>query len=116
VSVPVSVSPVRQGEVWNYRTGATTVRVVVVSGDTYNQRRHPLAAPLTRARADASLWPHAIALADADNVGGSVDMAELTTVAPAGFTPDPATGGPVTTLIGATTIRVRDAARTILEL
>jgi hypothetical protein len=106
--------PVQPGEVWQYRTDTTTMRVVILSGPVYNAAGRPLAAQLLRRPAagppTGRLGPFRILTGDTDSINGVVCLTLLVRCRPDGLT------APVTVLSGETWYRVRGGVRLMMDV
>jgi mRNA-degrading endonuclease toxin of MazEF toxin-antitoxin module len=99
---------IRQGEIRDLVHGAYQVKVVVVSGDAWNEHFPPIIAPILRNLAD--MPPAIIALHNSDPYAGAVVLAELGAVN-ATDVGDTVHG----IVLGDTMRRIREAVATIVE-
>lgn len=96
----------RQGEIRPLHTGGRSLRVLIVSGDQYNQRSAPWVAPVRRA---PDLPPGLVGLHESDPLAGAADLRRIVAVDAADL------GEPVGIIGGHTMSRVRQAVADICE-
>jgi len=103
----------RRGEIWTIgnRTDLR-YRVLVLSGDSYNDRKNaaPFCAPIVRQRGATELPPYAVALTEQDPVTGVVVVNRLRRL--------PASTGAerIGMVTGASMVRLAEAMRSLFEL
>jgi mRNA interferase MazF len=105
---------VNRGEIWTIGdpNGQIKYRVVVLSGDAYNDRpgAAPYCAPIVRQRGSSDLPPFVVPLAETDPMTGVVVVARVRRI--------PATVGveQVGMATGASVARLDDALRDLFDL
>jgi mRNA interferase MazF len=103
----------RRGEIWTI--GSRTdlrYRVLVLSGDSYNDRKNaaPFCAPIVRQRGATELPPYAVALTEQDPITGVVVVNRMRRL--------PASIGAerIGMATGASMVRLAEAVRELFEL
>jgi mRNA interferase MazF len=103
----------RRGEIWTI--GSRTdlrYRVLVLSGDSYNDRKNaaPFCAPIVRQRGATELPPYAVALTEQDPITGVVVVNRMRRL--------PASTGAerIGMVTGASMVRLADAMRELFEI
>jgi mRNA interferase MazF len=103
----------RRGEIWTI--GSRTdlrYRVLVLSGDSYNDRKNaaPFCAPIVRQRGATELPPYAVALTEQDPITGVVVVNRMRRL--------PASTGAerIGMVTGASMVRLAEAMRSLFEL
>jgi mRNA interferase MazF len=103
----------RRGEIWTIgnRTDLR-YRVLVLSGDSYNDRKNaaPFCAPIVRQRGATELPPYAVALTEQDPITGVVVVNRMRRL--------PASIGAerIGMVTGASMVRLAEAIRSLFEL
>ena len=103
----------RRGEIWTIgnRTDLR-YRVLVLSGDSYNDRKNaaPFCAPIVRQRGATELPPYAVALTEQDPITGIVVVNRMRRL--------PASIGAerIGMVTGASMVRLAEAMRSLFEL
>ncbi|MCU7722644.1 type II toxin-antitoxin system PemK/MazF family toxin [Actinoplanes sp. KI2] len=103
----------RRGEIWTI--GSRTdlrYRVLVLSGDSYNDRKNaaPFCAPIVRQRGATELPPYAVALTEQDPITGVVVVNRMRRL--------PASIGAerIGMVTGSSMVRLDEAVRSLFEL
>ncbi|GAA2633451.1 type II toxin-antitoxin system PemK/MazF family toxin [Paractinoplanes durhamensis] len=103
----------RRGEIWTIgnRTDLR-YRVLVLSGDSYNERKNasPFCAPIVRQRGSTELPPYAVALSEQDPITGVVVVNRMRRL--------PAEIGAerIGMVTGASMVRLTEAIRELFEI
>lgn len=102
----------RRGEVWDVAIGdnGRTVRVLVVSGEAWNEGAAPQCVQLVRRHGVPEVLPYLVACAETGPVTGVLDMGWLSPVAHETFVES------VGILTGATMAKVSGCLRKLFEL
>ncbi|MBB2949178.1 type II toxin-antitoxin system PemK/MazF family toxin [Actinoplanes sp. CA-015351] len=103
----------RRGEIWTIGDRSDLrYRVLVLSGDSYNERGNasPFCAPIVRQRGVTELPPYAVALTEQDPITGVVVINRMRRL--------PASTGAerIGMVTGASMVRLTDAMRSLFEL